>query len=185
MVKAGDIAKLEAVNIEQTPDVARELGVRSVPWIQIGEFTLTGLHSLQELRELAQTAGTIQGQILNLNRLLTSGQIDEAVALVKAEPDYLDAIMEILAQPDAKINVRIGIGVIMEEFEGTEILQGYVEQLGELSRHEHAPVRADACHYLALTHAVAAVDYLKTATKDDNPEVREIAVDGLEELAPS
>ena len=86
------------------------------------------------------------------------------------------------SHPNTKINVRIGIGVIMEEFEGTEILQGYVEQLGELSRHEHASVRADACHYLALTGSEIATDYLKVATNDENPEVREIAVDGLEAL---
>ena len=182
LVKAGDIHKLEVINVEQAPEVARELGVRGVPWIRVGEFTLTRLHSLQELRELAQATGTVDGQILNLNRLLTSGQLDEAVAQVKSKPEYLDAIMEILAQPDAKINVRIGIGVIMEEFEGSETLQGYVEKLGELSRHEHASVRADACHYLALTGSKAAIDYLRAASGDDNPEVREIAEDGLEAL---
>lgn len=182
LVKAGDIHKLEVVNVEQAPEIARELGVRGVPWIRVGEFTLTGLHSLQELRELAQAAGTTQGQILNLNRLLTSGQLDEAVELVKSEPEYLDVIMDILAQPDAKINVRIGIGVIMEEFEGSETLQGYVKKLGELSRHEHASVRADACHYLALTGAESAIAYLQAAVADDNAEVREIALDGLETL---
>lgn len=179
LVKNGEISRLEVINLEQQPGVAAQLGARSVPWIRIGEHILTGLHSLEELRQWAQ-ADSIQSQILNLNQLLTTGKLDTAVALVVKHPDYLDAIMEILSQPDAKINVRIGIGVIMEELQGTKELQGYVEQLGELSQHENYSVRADACHYLALTGALDAVDYLKAATKDENPEVREIAEDGLE-----
>ena len=43
LVKAGDIHKLEVVNVEQAPEIARELGVRGVPWIRVGEFTLTGM----------------------------------------------------------------------------------------------------------------------------------------------
>lgn len=179
MVKKGEISKLDVINLEQRPDIAKELGVRSVPWVRIGRFELTGLRSLQELREWAEKAGSTEGMVLQLNELLTSGQLDEAVALVKKEPDYLDAIMEILAEPDAKINVRIGIGVIMEELQGTKELRQYIEQLGKLTQHEAAPVRADAAHYLALTESPAARSWLDALLKDENPEVREIAEDGL------
>ncbi len=179
LVKQGEIGKLEVINLEQHPETAAELGVRSVPWVRLGRFELTGLRSLQELREWAQKANSTEGMVLQLNELLTSGQIDEAVALVKKEPDYLDAIMEILAEPDAKINVRVGIGVIMEELQGTKELQQYIEQLGKLTQHKAAPVRADAAHYLALTESPAARSWLEALLKDENAEVREIAGDGL------
>ena len=45
LVKSGVIGKLVVVNIEQHPEVARELGVRSVPWVRIGPFELEGLRS--------------------------------------------------------------------------------------------------------------------------------------------
>jgi len=183
MVKKGEISKLEVINLEQRPDIAKELGVRSAPWVRIGRFELTGLRSLQELREWAEKANSSEGMVLQLNELLTSGQLDEAVSLVKKEPDYLDAVMEILAEPDAKINVRIGIGVIMEELQETEVLQKYVDQLGELTRHEAAPVRTDAAHYLALTGSADARPYLQALLKDESAEVREVAEDGLVELA--
>jgi len=183
MVKKAEISKLEVINLEQRPDIATELGVRSVPWVRIGRFELTGLRSLQELQEWAAKANSTEGMVLQLNELLTTGELDEAVDLVKKQPDYLDAIMEILGEPEAKINVRIGIGVIIEELQGTETLQQYVEQLGELTRNEAAPVRTDAAHYLALTGSAAARPYLEALLKDENSEVREIAEDGLAELA--
>jgi HEAT repeat protein len=120
--------------------------------------------------------------VLHLNELLTTGQVDEAVAVVKRQPHYLEAVMEILSQPDAKINVRVGIGVIMEELEGSDSLRARVEQLGALSQHEAAAVRADACHYLGLSRDSNAARFLRMRLEDDNAEVREIAAESLEML---
>lgn len=182
MVKKAEISKLEIINLEQRPDIAKDLGVCSVPWVRIGRFELTGLRSLQELREWVAKASSTEGMVLQLNELLTTGGLDDAVELVKKQPDYLGAIMEILAEPDAKINVRIGIGVIIEELQGTTTLQKYVDQLGALTRHEAAPVRTDAAHYLALTGSVTARPYLEALRDDESTEVREIAEDGLAKL---
>ena len=45
LVKQGVISRLEVVNLEQRPELGRELGVRSVPWVRIGQFELPGLHT--------------------------------------------------------------------------------------------------------------------------------------------
>ena len=52
LLAAGDISQLETHNIEENPELARELGVRSVPWVRIGDFELEGLRSEKELRPL-------------------------------------------------------------------------------------------------------------------------------------
>ena len=43
LVKQGAIGRLEAVNLEQHPEVGQALGVRSVPWIRVGRIELAGL----------------------------------------------------------------------------------------------------------------------------------------------
>ena len=61
LVKQGVISRLEVVNLEQRPEIARQWGVRSVPWVKIGPFELTGLHSKAELQSWAEQAGSEQG----------------------------------------------------------------------------------------------------------------------------
>ncbi len=182
LVKDGTISQLEIINIEQQPDLATDLNVRSVPWLRLGRIELSGARTLSELREWAAKANSTEGMVLHLNELLTTGQMALAVEWVKKEPDYMDAIMIILAEPEAKINVRVGIGVIMEALQGSEVINDYVVQLGELTLHKAAPVRADAAYYLALTQNTDALPYLKALLSDESAEVKEIAEDGLNEL---
>ncbi len=36
LLKSGHISQLKTHNIEENPEIARQLGVRSVPWVRIG-----------------------------------------------------------------------------------------------------------------------------------------------------
>ena len=58
----GVIGHLETVVIEDNPEIAAELGVRSVPWVRIGPFELPGLRAEEELREWAEKAGSVSGR---------------------------------------------------------------------------------------------------------------------------
>jgi hypothetical protein len=178
----GVIGKLETVVIEDHPERAAELGVRSVPWVRIGPFELAGLRSVQELRSWAEKAGTDTGMAVYLNELLSTGNVDKGMALVRDNPGTLKALLLLLADPDTQLNTRIGISVIMEGLEDSEPLQGIVEQLGELTRHAEASVRGDACHYLALSGSSAATAWIRPLLEDDDAGVREIARDGLDRL---
>ncbi len=185
MVKAGDIGKLEAVNVEARPDIAAALRVRSVPWIRIGGFTLTGVHSKAELQQWAKRAGSVEGQMAYLEEMLGSGQLAEAVEFVRNTVGSMEAVIRLLADSQQKINVKAGIGVIFEELEGTEMLAAAVDELGKLLSSESPEVRADACYYLGLTHAESARPYLERCLKDEAPEVRDIAAESLESLLPN
>ncbi len=178
----GVIGKLETVVIEDQPERAAELGVRSVPWVRIGPFELAGLRSEQELRSWAEKAGTEAGMAGYLDELLSGGNIDKGMALARDNPGTLHALLLLLADPDTQLNTRIGISVIMEALENSARLQAIVDQLGELARHAEASVRGDACHYLALSGSSAALPYITPLLEDEDAGVREIAEESLEQL---
>jgi len=184
MVKAGVIGSLRAVNIEQRPDIAQELGVRSVPWVRIGPIELEGLRSEKELRDWAEKAGTPAGLSAWLDELLSTGRIDRALALVRSEPEAPAAMLQLFADPATQLNTRIGISAIMEGLAGTEQLQGLAGKLGELTHHAEARIRGDACHYLGLAGDPAAVEYLTPRLEDPDAEVREVAQEALQLLQP-
>ena len=63
LVKQGAIGRLEAVNLEQHPEVGQALGVRSVPWLRLGRIELAGVHSKAELAEWAAKADSEAGRV--------------------------------------------------------------------------------------------------------------------------
>ena len=182
MVKDGSLGTLKIVNIEQRGDIARELGVRSVPWVRIGSFELEGLRSEKELREWTLKANANKGMSDWLEELLSSGNLDKPLQQVRSDPATMDALLELFADPDTGLNIRIGISAIMEDLQGTDTLGAIVDRLGELTRHEDARIRGDACHYLALSGNPAATAYIQPLLKDEDENVREVARESLELL---
>jgi len=180
MVKAGSLGTLKIVNIEQRGDIARELGVRSVPWVRIGTFELEGLRSEKELREWALKASANKGMSDWLEELLSSGNLEKPLQQVRSDPAVMDALLELFTDTETGLNIRIGISAIMEHLQETETLSAIVDRLGELTRHEDARIRGDACHYLALSGEPAATTYIKPLLKDEDKNVREVAQESLE-----
>jgi len=180
LVEAGDISHLETHNIEEKPEIARKLGVRSVPWVRIGPFELEGLRSEKEFREWAIKAAASAGTTDWLDELLSSGNISKPRELIKSDPAMMDALLKLFADPDTQLNTQIGISAIMEDLKGTDTLNAIVDQLGELTQHEDARVRGDACYYLALSGNSKAVRFIKPLLDDSDANVREIAKESLE-----
>jgi len=182
LVEQGELSKLEVVNLKQHPDIAQKLGVRSVPWVRIGPFELAGLRTLEELKRWAHTTATHQGIRDYLGAMLAEGEVDKVLAMIVNEGALMARVIELLDDADTKINIRLGIGVIIEEYQGTPLLQEYIPQLGKLTLHMDPRVRGDACHYLALSHSYRAKVYIQPLLQDENADVREIARESLDEL---
>jgi hypothetical protein len=182
LVKSGVVGKLEVVNIEQHPEVARALGVRSVPWVRIGPFELEGLRSERELRGWAEAAGTENGYVSYLDELLTTGKIDRAIKLIQRNPLAINALLLLFSSPETQLNTRIGISAIIESLAGNELLHGIVERLGELSQHLDPRIRGDAAHYLGLTGSEKAADYIEHLVNDVDKDVSAVAKESLELL---
>jgi len=182
LLKQGSIGRLEAVNLEQHPEVGQALGVRSVPWLRIGRIELAGVHGKAELAEWAAKADSEAGLADYFHMLLKEGQLPKAQALIEADPALLAAVLPIVGNVDASLNVRLGAGVLLENFAGSDALRALLPRLGELSQHADARVRADACHYLGLTGDAAVKSWLDARLTDDDADVREIAAESLDKL---
>ena len=182
LVKKGVLSRLEVVNLEQRPDIAQELGVQSVPWVRIGQFELTGLRSKSELEEWIEKANTSAGDTKYIEELLAEGKVNQVLGMIEKDNQLLQALLQLIADGDAKINARLGVGVIIEEYEGKSELATLIPGLGELTRSEDARVRSDAAHYLSLTHDVSVKTFIEPLLEDSHAEVREVAEESLAEL---
>jgi HEAT repeat protein len=113
---------------------------------------------------------------------LLEGQLKQVIAVVDQQPKALADLLPIIANPEANMNVRFGASAVLERYAGQSALQSLVPALGLLTGHGDARVRADACHMLGLSGSTSAIKYLEARRDDPDAEVREIAVESLEEL---
>ena len=185
LVKEGAIGTLEVVNVAVHPQRAADLGVRAAPWTRIGEIELAGAQSAAELRRWVTLAGSDEGFVSHVTQLLAEGQLAQAETLLQRLPQKLALLLPLLADTEQPIQVRVGLGALLEGFAGSATLAALIPALGEMSAHTDHRVRADACHYLGLSGSAAALPYLQKRLDDDHPEVREIAAEALEELGVS
>ena len=176
------IGKLTVIDAVEHPEQAAEYGVRAAPWLRLGPFTLTGAQSPAELRMWAEWANGEAGTAHYVEHLLTQGSYPQAAAFIDADTQRLKPLLAIVADPGAKLGVRLGVSALLEAHANSPSLQKLVPQLAELSRHEDHRVRADACHLLGLTGSTAARPHLAACLNDVNEEVREIAEEALEVL---
>ena len=182
LVKQGIVGRLEVVNVEAHPEIAQTLGVRSVPWLKLGVIELAGLRSKAELTEWATKADSEAGLADYFHLLLKEGQMARVLDLLHADPNQLAAVLPIIGNVDASLNVRLGAGVLLEEFAQSDALRALLPRLGELSKHADARVRADASHYLGMTGTAAARVWLEARLNDEDGDVREIAAESLAAL---
>ncbi len=179
LLKRGLIGRLEAVNLELRPEAAQALGIRSVPWLRIGPFELSGARSEAELEVWARRAASSDGMRDAFHDLLKQGGLTQVLTLIEADSSRLTALLPIVANPEASLNVKLGVGVVFEEYAGRVELQALATDLGALTRHADARVRADACHLLSLAQSDAAVPWLQACLLDVDADVREIAAESL------
>ena len=182
LMKSGQLAALRIVNIEKEPELAAELGVRSVPWLQIGPFELSGSRSKQEIQLWLERASSSDGMSDYLEEVLTEGNIAYANKLIQRYPPALENVIDLMADVDARINVRLGVGVIIEEMAESKAFRSVVPRLIEYLSAEDARIRGDACHYLSLTRDGSHIAAIEKLLSDDSEEVRDIAQDSLDEL---
>lgn len=182
LVKAGDIGRLEAVNIAVHPERAAELGVRSVPWVKLGPFELAGLRTASEYRDWAARAGSTDGMAAWIDEQLKEGGLTRVIELIRAQPAEIDALLVLAADPDTELTVRIGVSAAFEDLRGSPTLRARLPDLVALAGHDDPRVRSDACHFLTLTESADALAVLETLAGDAERAVRDVARDSLDEL---
>lgn len=176
------IGRLTVIDVAEHPEQAAQYGVRAAPWLRLGPFTLTGAHSPAELRMWAEWANGEAGTAHYVEHLLTQGSYPQAAAFIDADTQRLKPLLAIVADPGAKLGVRLGVSALLEAHANSPSLQKLLPQLAELSRHPDHRVRADACHLLGLTGSAAARAHVEARLRDAHEEVREIAQEAMEVL---
>ncbi len=188
MIKDGDIGELKIINLEQNPEAMNTYKVRSVPWVKIGKHELTGAQTLEALQQRAAWAkkelndSDAENTSAEFDYLLSEGQADKVIEIIKTDHSKIEAIMALLGDSGTVLSTRIGIGVVFEEFAGSDLLKSLIAKLGKLTKHSDQRIRADAYHYLGLTQDQSAIPYLKNHTDENDAEILEIIADSLEEL---
>ena len=177
------VGKLTVVDVAEHPDQAAHYGVRAAPWLRLGPFTLTGAHNPAELRQWAGWANGEAGIAHYVEHLLRQGSYQQAKAFIDIDTDRLRPLLAIVANPGAKLEVRLGASALLESHANSSSLQNLLPQLAELTRHADHRVRADACHLLGLTGSAAARAHVEACLDDVHEDVREIAQEAMEELA--
>ena len=183
LMKVGQIAELRIVNIESSPELAVQLGVRSVPWLRIGPFELLGSRSKQEMLLWIERSSSPAGFKTYLDEVLSEGKLDYASRLLESYPQALETIIEMMADPEAKINVRLGVGVLIEDMAESVEFKAVIPRLIDYLSSKDARIRGDACHYLSLTRDVSHIPLIERLLSDESEEVREIAQDSLDALS--
>lgn len=173
---------LKIVNIEQEPDIAQSHQVRSVPWLKIGMFEFDGVLDREDLSHWLSAPAQENNVSRYLEYLLLNGKLIKAIAWLNKYRVGLDSVLSLLAKDDIKLNVRIGIGAILEEYEGQPELIDLVPELGKLVSHHNPTIRADVCHYLMLSHSEPALAMITMLLDDENAQVRANAHDSIEEF---
>jgi hypothetical protein len=182
LIKAGQIGRLEVINIAQHPELAAERGVRGVPWIRIGPFELTGAHSQAELRQFATRAGSKSGLTDYLRESLETGELDRVIRVCRRSPEMLPPLLALAGDLETPFAVRIGVGAVLEDLATDTLLSGLVDDISRLAASPNSQTRADAAHFLGLTGDEKARPALEKLTTDDDREVREIALESMADL---
>lgn len=185
MLKQGELSALKIINIEQAPGIAQQMAVRSVPWMQLGEFVFEGELTKKEIQEWIIASGSPQGEKDYLIETLSAGKVDQAIGYIKRSPAAITTVAQLMLDVDAKINLKLGIGVIFEEFATDPLIEYVLPQLQTYTEHDDARVRGDACHYLSLTSREEFIPVFEQCLLDDDEDVREIAQESLEALQGS
>ena len=187
-VKEGLIAELTINNLVLVPEKAQSLDVRSVPWIKIGPFELTGMHTRSELQIWIERVGSDEGMQAYLVELFTSGELLKVISLIKNEHDLIKHLPPLMASNETPLGAKIGIGAVFEEFQGNSIIRKLIPELSALLESDDPSVRNDACYYLGLTESVQAITAIEKMLRDEQEEIRETAHDALsiiEDAQPS
>jgi len=179
LVKDGSLGRLEVINATAEPDVAKKYAVRSVPWTRIGNFELTGLLTPSELADWVELATTGGGWGAYYVHLLENRRLDELEKRIRDRPSTLTDLIGLLTGEDTSMGTRIGISAVIEDLQGTSILAAIVPELEQLTLSESPQNRADACHFLGLSGESSAIPAVRRLLEDEQPDVREIAVETL------
>lgn len=182
LLKEENIAALEVIDISRQPDLAKELDIKSVPWLEMGPLTFIGEQSLNELREWAVRLTEPEAMADYYQKLLAGGELNVAEQVLQRNPGTLSSLLSLIVRDELPMQVRIGTVALLEGVAGEAQLQELIPELSTQLSHQDYRIRVDIAYLLELTASKEAIAPLKELLLDENAEVREIAAEALGQL---
>ena len=114
---------------------------------------------------------------------LEMGHVDNIIAMFHQDARYLDLIGAVL--DDERFNVRLGVSILFEELrkrtpDHTELA---IPSLLPLLKSDRPHIRGEALSVLAIIGGKTAYEHIKEMVLDQQPQVRALALEILEEMA--
>lgn len=177
----GLLGSVEIVDATAQPERAQALHIQSVPWLRLGELIFEGQMGRGDLRAWAQTAQTAEGIRRYFFTSLKNGKRAHVESVLRAQPQHAALLGDLMQDAEASMAVRIGIGAVLEELQGSGLAEAMVPSLTSILSAGEARDRADAAHFLSLIATPGALAALRSALQHSDAAVREIAIETLTE----
>ena len=182
-VKSGKLARLEIINIAEAMALAQDAGVRSTPYIKVGDFDFIGLHTEKELSEWLDKINSDEGLTQYFEQLFEQGQLEKANQMAMGNESYRKQLINMLVDIDTGLTSRIGITAVFESMQGKQELQSLVPLLCDKLSSEHPSVKVDLCYLLGLSKSPEALPCLHSLENDEFSDVRDAVKDAKETIA--
>ena len=181
LLKEGVIGRLEVINVAVHPEAAEARHVQSVPWTKIGPYEIQGVVPASELKRYAE--GVDDDNVFDdyVLGLLKTGRRARFEAMVQSEPTRIHALARLMTNPETSMAIRLGIGAVLEELQGSGLTGPLIPALGALLQSPDALLRADACHFLTLIGGAAIRPYMQACLDHGDADLREMASEWLAE----
>jgi len=182
LLQESALASLEVVNIVVSPERARRIALRSVPWLRLGEFEFEEALSLDELRVWVKRLNRDEGVRFYLKRELQSGSLLRLEKLIAEMPHWGAQLLLLLQQENLSLPLRLSAEALMDALHGQEALTLLVPSLIEMLGSSKAQQRCDALRYLSLSGEMKIIPLVRAALHDSDEEVAEMAGECLDIL---
>jgi len=179
LLDEGLIATLEVADAAVEAERAQRLGVKSVPWLRLGPFEFEGGMAPDELRNWARLAARPDGLKAYYFEMLKTGRRAGVEQSLREDPRRSIALAELVTDADVSMAVRLGVGAVLEELQGSGVAEPMAPRLAQALAAAGPRDRADIAHFLGLIGGAAALAALRGCLDDGDPEVREIAREAL------
>ena len=185
-LKKGEIASLNVINIALDNKKAEQLNIRSVPWFSLKNehcfMIFSGNHSPKEIQKWVASSKSDHAMQDYIEEFLSSGQLMTLVQTVKIEPGIFSHVVDMIADEDTSMEIRIGLDALIEQFSATETLRQHVDSFKKIASTNDVRLTIDALHYIALTADTNNLEFLQDKTSDNNEQIQEAASEAIETL---
>lgn len=196
-IKQGTISELKIINISTLDNPEQHnyehySHIRSVPFIQVGDYEFTGELKKPELDTWIKAHQDGNFTEFYFSKKLMDGNINTLENFIKRKPAYWMELVKLVQDAETKMQVRIGITAIFESSSSdiAKITQcdDVVASLMQASKTENHAIRVDLIYILSLIFTALKNqqrsnsklnDFMALALNDSSDEIKEIAEDVL------